>query len=127
MHKSFLVLLRDSPTERNKFSIKNLLNSNLKDNIPPEKKSGTYQINCKDCEKIYIGKAKRNLETRVKKHFRNIKNGEIEKSAIATHVWKEKHAMDHKAVLLKQAANKQELTNWENILITKKQRSRYKF
>ena len=47
------------------------------------------------------------------------KNGEIEKLAIAVHVWKEKHAMDHKPVLLKQAANKQELTNWENILITK--------
>ena len=27
--------------------------------------------------------------------------------------------MDHKPVLLKQAANKQELTNQENILITK--------
>jgi GIY-YIG catalytic domain. len=49
------------------------LNSNLKDNIPPEKISGIYQINCKDCEKINIGKTKRNLETRVKKHFRNIK------------------------------------------------------
>ena len=30
---------------------------------------------------------------------------------------KEKHAMDRKPVLLKQASNKQEL-NWENILIT---------
>ena len=27
--------------------------------------------------------------------------------------------MDHKPALLKQAANKEELTNWENILITK--------
>ena len=27
--------------------------------------------------------------------------------------------MDHESVVLKQAANKQELTNWENILITK--------
>ena len=27
--------------------------------------------------------------------------------------------MDHKPVQLKQASNKQELTNWENILITK--------
>ena len=52
---------------------KNLLNSKLKDNIPPENKSGIYQINCKVCEKIYIGKTKRNLETRVKEHFRNIK------------------------------------------------------
>jgi hypothetical protein len=30
---------------------KNLLISNMKDNISPEKKSGIYQINCKDCEK----------------------------------------------------------------------------
>ena len=29
-----------------------------------------------------------------------------------------KHAKDHKPILLKQASNKQELTNWENILIT---------
>ena len=59
------------------------------------------------------------METRVKELFRNIQNGEIEKSALAAHVWKEKHAMDNKPVLLKQAANKQEWTNWENILITK--------
>ena len=32
------------------------------------------------------------------------------------HVWKEKHIMDHKPVVLKQASNKQELTNWENII-----------
>ena len=51
----------------------------------------------------------------------------MEKSAVAAHVWKEKLATDHKPVLLKQASNKQELRNWENILITKKQRSRYKF
>ena len=75
----------------------------------------------------YIGKTKGDVETRVKKHFRNIKNGEIEKATVAAYVWKEKHAMDHKPVLLKQASNKEELTNWENILITKKLRSRYKF
>jgi GIY-YIG catalytic domain. len=61
------------------------LNSNLKDKIPPEMKSDIYQINCK---KIYIGKTKRNLETRVQEHFKNIKNGEIEKSAVAAHVRK---------------------------------------
>ena len=53
------------------------------------------------------------METRIKEHFRNIKNGEFEKSALASHVWKEKYAMDCKPVLLKQASN------WENILITK--------
>ena len=59
------------------------------------------------------------MKTRVKEQFRNIRNGEIEKSIVAAHVLKEKHAMDHKPVLLKQATHKQELTNWENILITK--------
>ena len=33
--------------------------------------------------------------------FRNIENGEIEKSAVAAHTWKEKHAIDRKPVLLK--------------------------
>ena len=65
-------------------------------------------------EDIYIY-----LEPRAEEHFRNIKHGEIEKSAIAAHEWKEKLTMDHKPVLLKEASNKQELTNWENILITK--------
>ena len=69
---------------QNKYSFKNFLNSNLKDYIPPQKKSGIYQIDCKDCEKLYMGKTKRELGTRVKEHFRNIKNEEIEKSAVAT-------------------------------------------
>ena len=43
----------------------------------------------------------------------------IEKSAVAAHVCKEKHTMDHKPVLLIQAANKQELTNCKNNLKTK--------
>jgi hypothetical protein len=29
----------------------------------------------------------------VKEHFRNIKSGVIEKSAIAAHVWKEEHTV----------------------------------
>ena len=77
-------------TPQDKYSVTNLLNSYLK--IPPEKKTGMFQINCKDCKKIYrfIGKTKWDLETRVKEHFRDIKNGEIEKSAVAEYVWKEK-------------------------------------
>ena len=45
-------------------------------------------------------------------------NPKSQQCAVAAHVWKVRHAMDHKPVLLKQASNKQEL-NWENILITK--------
>ena len=45
-----------------------------------------------------------NLEITAKEHFRNIKNGEIEKSVVAAHVWKAKRTMDRKPVLLKQAS-----------------------
>ena len=48
----------------------------------------------------------------VKEHCRSIlNNGEIEKPEVAGHVLKEKHAMYHKL-----ASNKQELSNWENIV-----------
>ena len=47
-----------------------------------------------------------------------VKKWRNRKSAIAAHVWKEKHVMDHKPVLLKEGSNKQELTSCENILIT---------
>ena len=56
----------------------------------------------------------------LKNTLETIKNGKIEESAVAAHVWKEKHAMDHKPVLLKQASNKLELKTCKNILITKK-------
>ena len=46
----------------------------------------------------------------------------IEKSAVAAHVWKEKHALDRKPVLLKQTSNK-----LRKYPYNKKQRSHYKF
>jgi hypothetical protein len=39
----------------NKFNIKNLINVNYKEKEPPLKKSGIYKINCKQCEKVFIG------------------------------------------------------------------------
>ena len=45
------------------------------------------------CVCVCIGKTKRDLESRVKEHFKNIKNGEIEKSAVAAHVSKEKRGL----------------------------------
>ena len=71
----------------------------LKDNIPSEEKSGIYQINCKDCEK-YVGKTKRDLETRVKEPIRNIKKWRTRKISNSS------TCMERKPVLLKQASNK---------------------
>jgi len=33
-----------------------------------------YKLNCKDCDKVYIGQTKRHMGTRVKEHFNNIKS-----------------------------------------------------
>jgi len=33
-----------------------------------------YKIECRDCDKVYIGQTKRHLETRIKEHKNNIKN-----------------------------------------------------
>jgi len=33
-----------------------------------------YKLNCKDCDKVYIGQTKRHLGTRVREHLNNIKN-----------------------------------------------------
>ena len=52
----------------NKFSVKNLIHSNTKDKIQVQNKSGVYQIDCNDCDKIYIGQTKSNLKTRIKEH-----------------------------------------------------------
>ena len=103
----------------NKFSIKNLVNTNTKDKIPVENKSGAYQINCKECDKIYIGKTKRNLKTRTNEHFRIIKYRQIEKSAVAAHYCPTGHELNPVLKLLTSVSNKNEMTMWENLLILK--------
>ena len=64
----------------------------MKDYISPKKRDHIYQVNCKDCEKMHVGKTKSDLESRAKEYFKNIK---MEKSVVAAHVCKEKNTMDH--------------------------------
>ena len=84
-----------------------------------ENKSGVYQINCKECDKIYIGKTKRNLKTRTNEHFKNIKYRQIEKSAVAAHYCLTGHELNPVPKLLRSLSNKNEMTMWENLLILK--------
>jgi len=44
-----------------------------------------YQIECKDCDQVYIGQTKRHLETRVKEHKNNIKNPSGNFSVVTNH------------------------------------------
>ena len=103
----------------NKFSVKNLIHSNTKDKIPVENKSGVYQIDCNDCDKIYIGQTKRNLKTRIKEHFRNIKYKHLEKSAVTTHHLINGHELNPVPKLLRNLTGRSEMTMWESLLILK--------
>ena len=71
----------------NRFNVKNLIHANIKGKDPLNKKSGIYKVNCKDCRKCYIGQTRRNIEIRMKEHFRNIKCFQIDKFAVAAHSW----------------------------------------
>ena len=103
----------------NKFNIKNPIDADYKDEEPPLKKSRIYKVNCKQCEKVYIGQRKRNLETRTKDHFRNLRLYHSEKSAIASHFWNTGHEIDNSANLLKTVNRKNELIICEKIFIHK--------
>jgi len=44
-----------------------------------------YKIDCKDCEKVYIGQTKRHLSTRINEHKNNIKNTAGNFSVVSQH------------------------------------------
>ena len=96
------------------YSVKNLIHSNTKNKIPVENKLGVYQIDCNDCDKTYIGQTKRNLKTRIKEHFRNIKYKHVEKSAVATHHLIKGYELNPVPKLLKNLTGRSEMTMWEN-------------
>lgn len=103
----------------NKYSIKNLTNTNHCDKIPKGKKAGIYQINCSKCNETYIGKTKRNIDTRLKEHLRNIKYCQIDKSAVAAHCWNKNHHILKEANLLKSVNKQKDLEVWEKIYMKK--------
>ena len=103
----------------NNYKLKSVLKSEIKDKVPTSQKSGIYKIACKNCNKSYIGKTKRNLNTRVNEHFRNIRFKQVDKSAVAHHVWIEDHEMEREAKLLKEGQKPAELTIWEKVYIQK--------
>ena len=96
----------------NEYNIKNLIKTNHKDKDPIVKKSGVYKIDCKQCEKVYIGQTKRNVETRTNKHFGNLRLNHTDKSAIASHFWNTGHEINNTASILKSVNKKNELITW---------------
>jgi len=78
-----------------------------------------YKINYKQCEKVYIRQTKRNLETRTKEHFRNLRLNNTDQSTIASHFWNTGHEINKTASILKSVNKKIELITWEKIFIHK--------
>lgn len=53
-----------------------------------------YQVNCRDCEKQYIGQTTNSLATRLKQHRAACQHLQVEKSALAEHAVTNDHAID---------------------------------
>jgi len=53
-----------------------------------------YKINCKDCEASYVGQTKRQLKTRTKEHFNNIRLDESRHSVITQHILNYNHSFN---------------------------------
>ena len=67
----------------------------LKDPVPVEERKGVvYSIPCVECTSVYIGQTGRSLKQHVSEHHHALKNGDIQTSALAEHVFKTGHAVD---------------------------------
>ena len=53
-----------------------------------------YEVPCKDCDFVYVGLTKRDLNSRLKEHQRTIKQQKPENSALCEHVILFDHVID---------------------------------
>lgn len=61
---------------------------------PHDDRGVIYQIPCLDCDKSYIGETGRTLITRLTKHQRSCKNGEVPRSRVAQHKVEDSYLID---------------------------------
>lgn len=76
-----------------------------KDPVDNMSKSGVYRITCPDCNRIYIGQTRRNLETRLKEHVREAelaarKHTTDFRSKVAEHIASEHHTISREDIQL---------------------------
>jgi len=96
-----------------RFSIPKKLDSIIKrgkDKLEPKQNTGVvYRLDCKDCERVYIGQTKQHLETRVREHRNNIKNASGNNSVVTNHRLSTNHEF-----------------KWDNVSILHKEKNRRK-
>ena len=97
--------------------ISELLGS-TKDKLPPERKSGIYLVQCKDCEMAYIGQTCKSLTHRFKQHLSKFINGRFSESAVALHMHEAGHHIDDTCLeLLEHVSDKRRLNCTESYFI----------
>lgn len=96
----------------------NLLGS-TKDKTPNFEKSGIYSITCDECKRVYYGQTKRSVEIRFGEHIQSIRLNHPYKSAVASHILVDGHAMITKdnLKLLKQVNDARRLDVYEAFYI----------
>ena len=62
------------------------------DRVATEDKNNiVYEIDCKNCQVVYFGEAKRSLKSRLDEHKRSVRNCDCDKNEIAKHCWEADH------------------------------------
>lgn len=66
-----------------------------KDPVPKDLQPGAiYSIPCGTCDQVYIGETGRTLKKRTSEHQKDTECGNVQKSAVAEHAWKNQHDID---------------------------------
>jgi hypothetical protein len=112
--------IRIAPYSNSK--LKSIL-GNTKDKTEPLEKSGIYEINCENCDHIYIGQTIRNIETRFKDHCNAFRLNKPDRSAVAKHMMENKHQFSIKNLkLLCPVSNERVIDAVETLYIYKEQK-----
>ena len=74
----------------------NILFSKLKDKVETKDKTNViYQIPCAECDGVYIGQTKQNLDKRIKQHKNDSKiRSNFDKTALTKHIFELNHNFD---------------------------------
>jgi hypothetical protein len=98
-------------------SLRDIL-SNSKDKIPMEEKAGIYEIECGECDMMYIGQTCRRCVERYGEHERAYRKNQPKNSAMAEHCLKENHKIGG-FELIKEVQGPRTLDGWESLLINR--------
>lgn len=104
----------------NRLNVKNFFHGKLKDTKNEEEMAGIYEISCQDCDKVYVGQTRRNIKIRAKEHHRNVRNRDIDKSAVAKHCYEEAHEIKEKPKLLQRVEQSGKLNIVERMFMYKR-------